>query len=67
MCYILDPMKRQVADWVAMGVDARRCCAKIHRANGETCGLFHESRVAAAEDWTGVRAMVPPKSTQIFE
>ena len=66
MCYILDPMRRQVADWVAMGVDAKRCCAKIHRANGETCGLFHESR-AAAEDWRALRPMVPPKRAIVYE
>ena len=49
MCYILEPMRAEVSRRVAMGVSSPRLCAKIHRANGETCTLFHEARLTKAE------------------
>lgn len=66
MCYILDPMRADVSRWVAMGVSTVRLCARIHKANGETCTLFHAARLgrAAADD---ARPRTTPARGVVYE
>jgi hypothetical protein len=66
MCYVLEPMRHQVAKWVALGVDARRTCAKINKMNGEACALFHESKVHAG-DWAQYRPMTAKRRAIVYE
>ena len=66
MCYVLEPMRQQVSAWVALGVDAKRTCAKISRMNGEACALFHESKVDAGS-WVEYRPMTAKRRAIVYE
>ena len=66
MCYVLEPMRQQVSAWVALGVDAKRTCAKINRMNGEACALFHESKVDAGS-WVEYRPMTAKRRAIVYE
>ena len=65
MCYVLEPMRQQVSAWVALGVDAKRTCAKISRMNGEACALFHESKVDAGS-WVEYRPMTAKRRAIVY-
>ena len=70
MCYILDPMKQEVAKNVVMGGSTDRVCTKIHKMNGETCTLRHAKRAAttgAPADWRALRRAVTAKAGIIYE
>ena len=65
MCYILDPMRAEVAKFVRMGVSTGRACAKIHKMNGETCALRHAT--SAAPDWRALRRAVAGRAGVVYE
>ena len=68
MCYVLEPMRQQVSAWVALGVDAKRTCAKINRMNGEACALFHESKVGGQNDpdWVSTGRMTAKRRAIVY-
>ena len=57
MCYIIEPLKHQLAKWGGLGMETARICAKLDSANGETCALRRDWR---ADDKRQQQALEEP-------
>lgn len=44
-CYVLEPMRAQLATWLDMKMDSRRICKRINKMNPDACTLRRKPRV----------------------